>query len=331
MSARSVTATALELGLNVGRSGSQHWISPCPACGAVKRHSRTADRRGPISVTTNDERWHCWQCDESGTAKWLAWRAGKPMPENSVAPEPIPALEFLEPGDARRFWLRCAHARARRTVGAWLDGLRLGEAPCARALPLGWLPPWSYGWSEAHHLVFALHDGSGRARNFLGRAVMSGAAKKSTAAANVRRAGLVLADQLGVDLLRGRYTGPCVVVEGEKKLLISEHLAGGRWATIGTGSGMWSDEIAAAVSRASRVLVSTDPDEAGVRYARRVVASVAGCVVRPELRHLLDSSVPAFGSDEADDTAWESGALPWYSSEALSSDSPTASPHGQGD
>lgn len=317
----SVTATARALGLTVGRSGSQFWISPCPACGAERRHTKQADRRGPIGVKPNDEMWRCWQCDESGNAAWLARRAGQPLPERAAPPAAIPALDFLEPAEARRFWHRCAHARARPSVAAWLDGLRLGQAFCARALPLtarqfGWAANWE---ATGHHLVLGLHDHEGRLRNYLARAVVP-AEKKSLAAYGVRRAGLVLADQLGVDLLRGRYDGPCVVVEGEKKLLISEHLAAGRWATIGTGSGMWSDGVALAVSRASRVLVSTDPDEPGVRYARRVVASVPGCVVRPELRALLGGV--AFGSAEADDSVWEASGLPWYSCAAL--DVPTS-------
>lgn len=330
----SVTATARALGLTVGRSGSQHWISPCPSCGAKKRHTKHYDRRGPISVKPNDEVWRCWQCDDGGSASWLARKAGQPMPQAKAA-DPLPALDFLDPGDARRFWHRCAHARARASVANWLDGLRLGQAFCARALPLtADAFPWARGWhASGHHLVLGLHDGTGRLRNYLARAVVQGAAKKSLAAFGVRRTGLVLADQLGVDLLRGRYDGPCVVVEGEKKLLISEHLAAGRWATIGTGSGMWSDEVAASLSRASRVIVSTDPDEPGVRYARRVVASVErhgrACSVRPELRYLLN---PAGGSAEeacdarwadADDDVWEASGLPWYSVAAL--DVPTAS------
>lgn len=306
----SVTATARALGLTVGRSGSNHWLSPCPKCGAARQHTKSRDRRGAITVRRDDLRWKCWQCEESGDANWLAKCAGKGRPA-AQAPEPLPALDFLDPGEARRFWYRCAHARARPSVAAWLDGLRLGQAFCARALPLSADEfRWASGWhANGHHIVFGLHDGTGRLRNYLARAVVPGAAKKSLAAHGVRRAGLVLADQLGVDLLRGHYDGPCLVVEGEKKLLISEHLSAGRWATIGTGSGMWSDEVAAAVSRASHVLVSTDPDESGLRYARRVVASVSGCVLRPELALHLESGMP---SAEADDDVWAARAVPWY-------------------
>lgn len=315
----SVTATAQALGLTVGRSGSQHWISPCPSCGATRRHTKSADRRGPISVKPNDERWKCWQCDDGGTASWLAYRAGKPAPAVH-APQPLPALDYLDPAAARRFWHRCAHARARQGVAAWLDGLRLGQASCARALPFGWLPGWASGWAAHHHLVFALHDGDGRARNYLARAVLPGADKKSRAAAGVARGGLVLADQLGVDLLRGWYDGPCVIVEGEKKLLISEHLAAGRWATIGIGSGMWSAEVAASISRASRVLVYTDPgdgDGTGLIYATRVMRSIPTATLRPEFELRGERVEERSHGGVPDDDLWEAGGTPSYVDLAL--------------
>lgn len=315
----SVVATAHALGLTVGRSGSQHWISPCPACGATRRHTKSHDRRGPISVKPDDQVWACWQCSERGNAAWLAYRAGKPAPVVD-APKPLPTLDYLDPGEARRFWRRCGHARDRSSVADWLDGLRLGEAPCARSLPLGWLPGWASGWAPHHHIVFAMHDGDGRCRNYLARAVVDGADKKSRAASRVRRTGLVLADLLGVDLLRGRYAGPVVIVEGEKKLLISEHLAAGRWATLGTGSGMWSAGHAEACARASRVLVYTDPgddDGTGERYATNIVRSVPNAVLRPEFEVRSGRVHVKTCLHEPDDDLWAAGGVPSYVAQAL--------------
>jgi hypothetical protein len=312
----SVTRTAQALGIEVGRSGSQFWLSPCPACGAARRHESRRDRRGAVSVTRDDAGWRCWTCGEHGKAASLAHYAGQPLRARPVA-EPMPGLDYLDPAEARAFWTACGPARARRSVGTWLDGLRLEHAPCARSLPSGRLPTWGRGWGySGHHLVLGLHDGDGRLRNVLARAVVP-AERKSLAAFEVRRTELVLADRLGVALLTGRYRGPLVIVEGEKKLLISESLAEGRWATLGTGSGMWSDAIGAACTRASTCLVYTDPDEVGARYASAIARTLPGCRLRAEFESSRERVVLRPGQHEPDDDLHVAGGVPDYVREAL--------------
>ena len=78
-----------------------------------------------------------------------------------------------------------------------------------------------------------------------------------------------------------------IVAEGEVDWLTFTILAGidsgseNAPATFGISSGSWTKEIAARIPSGVRVLVATDLDEAGDRYAEKVAASLAGrCQVR---------------------------------------------------
>ena len=51
-----------------GRRGAAGWISPCPACGAPTRHTKSGDRRGAVGVTPDGRGWHCFQCEAKGGA-----------------------------------------------------------------------------------------------------------------------------------------------------------------------------------------------------------------------------------------------------------------------
>lgn len=307
----SVIAAAQQLGLTIGRAGSAHWLSPCPSCGAERRHNARRDRRGAIGVHPCDTHWRCFSCDAGGGAKTLAWLARGSVVHKEA--EPVAELPYLAPLDARRFWHDCWPPRACGEVGAWLDKLRIRHGRSARSLNTS-VPAWARHWrSDGVRLVLALHDHAGKCRGFVGRNVRAEVfGPKTSSPAGFRKSGLVMADALGVRLLRGLYTGPCVIVEGEKKLLISEHLSQGRWATIGTGSGLWSAELAASIGRASRVLVYTDPDAAGLRYCRAVMRTLASAELRREFVVERGDIVLAGGEHVPDDDGWVAGVVPAY-------------------
>lgn len=310
----SVIAAAQQLGLTIGKRGSAHWLSPCPSCGAEKRHPRLSrDHRGAIGVRPDDEGWRCFVCDRSGNARTLAWLVRDAAPVVHRAPEPVASLPYVDAHEARRFWTRLNAARSSAEVSSWLDANRIGQAPCARSIGT-YAPSWAKHWrADGLRLVLALHDHEGRCRGFAARNVLPDAyGPKSSGAGGFTRTGLVMADGLGVKLLRGQYTGPCLIVEGEKKLLISEHLSRGRWATIATGSGLWSAALAESIGRASRVLVYTDPDEPGARYARAILKTLLLCELRREFVRKGDTLELLAGHHVPDDDAHVAGNEPAY-------------------
>jgi hypothetical protein len=124
-------------------------------------------------------------------------------------------------------------------------------------------------------------------------------AKKALAARGVTTRGLVLADPVGVALLRGElerlqeiegigWDGRVVVCEGEPDLWTWSTAARRRrgkpadapaptWAVLGHAPGMWTDAIAARVPSGTPVVIRKhyDPNDAGGKLAETVRASLA--------------------------------------------------------
>ena len=63
---RCVFEVALALDLKIDKR--RHAISPCPACDAPRRHTKSGDTRGAVGVTPGDRGWHCKQCGAKGDA-----------------------------------------------------------------------------------------------------------------------------------------------------------------------------------------------------------------------------------------------------------------------
>ncbi len=81
-------------------------------------------------------------------------------------------------------------------------------------------------------------------------------------------AGLVCANGAGVALLRDPY--PCLVViaEGEPDLCV--HATRGDYPAIGITSGSWTQALADRIQFGSEVVIRTDNDSAGDKYADRI-------------------------------------------------------------
>jgi len=105
-------------------------------------------------------------------------------------------------------------------------------------------------------------------------------------------AGLVLADPLGVALLRGeggaRWDGRVIIVEGETDLwavaTAQRGATGASYAAFGVEAGSWIAAHAARIPDGARVLVDTDADPAGDRYFETVKATLSRCKVRRKSR-----------------------------------------------
>jgi hypothetical protein len=209
------------------------------------------------------------------------------------------------PSEVATLWSSCGPVTSHPKVVAYLesrklDPLTIAELDLARAIPNGAiLPPWAcfsgHSWIELGYLlVVPVFDPNGHLRSIRATRVIESNTPKRIAPAGFSASGLVMADTTGRLLLQTGSRPPgwpdpkpfCVVVtEGETDFLT--------WATrfsdasesapavLGVFSGSWTPEIAQRMPDSTRVIIRTDHDPAGDRYAEQVRASLAPrCEVR---------------------------------------------------
>lgn len=314
-----ISDVAAELGLTVTPARGAHGgtLAPCPACGGAKRHTKNHDRRGAVGIRRDQRGAFCFQCEQGFTAFVLVcwviggerWRHLSDVARDRVRewvarytggaverpkPLPLPEPEPLSyPPDVEGMWSRCVPVTEVSRVGEWLarsrkiDPAVVATMDVARAA-VGILPEWCklgrHSWHVTGHvLVIPLYDARGQLRSVLGRAVVP-AERKSIAPRGYARAGLVMADRLGRELLAtGRVPADCdgrvIVVEGEPDFLVAAtqtQLEGDRLpAVIGIVQGAWVPDVAARIPSGTTVVVATHADPAGEKYARRINDSLA--------------------------------------------------------
>jgi hypothetical protein len=178
-----------------------------------------------------------------------------------------------------------------------LDAGNVEELDIARALPRRLsLPDWAgFGpgkapWNERGYLlVVPMFDMFGALRSLHARKVVQGGRLKSLSPADFGTKGLVMADAHGRNLL---VTGkrPSYLSEATPlRIVVSEgEVDFWTWSTrfsdadpsapavFGMFSGGWTDGIGSRVPDGSRVIIRTDADEAGDRYAREIRNSLHG-------------------------------------------------------
>lgn len=261
-------------------------------------------------------RWRCWgACGRGGdafdllrelrglgfreAADYLVRWSGAPLPTLEPArPGPAPkaparpeSLRFPPRCEVLRVWETALLLQEDRQVARLL--VERGVSPCllgpweARALsPRAPLPRWASGWRQAHRLLLPLYDARGELVSLKARDVSGQARAKELAPRGFAVRGTLYASGSGAYLLKRPEN--CVVEQTE--LLVCEGgidflaacVASPRrpaWAL--PGSGHWTEGLAARVPDGIRVLVATDPDEAGESYAVQVAADLAArCDVR---------------------------------------------------
>lgn len=213
---------------------------------------------------------------------------------------PLDEVQSLWDACARLDGLSAADAAVQCVVGRGLLPRLLAQLDVARALPEGWAgrrPRWLPRTATTiHRLVLPVHDARGALRSLRFRAVAPQRIK-SLPPTGFRLSGLVMADPLALALLRGQradeeglpWDGRVVVCEGETDFwtLAARPTRFDRvqverrtFAVFGIVSGSWTPDIAARIPDGARVLIATDLDEAGDRYAETVRASLAArCTV----------------------------------------------------
>jgi len=242
---------------------------------------------------------------EGGTADTARREPRKPRPlptPQEAAPAP---LARPDAGEVAALWEACVPVVDDAGVSAWLAGSprgfdpgRVADIGLARALPPGLaVPRWArfkgVPWNRGGwRCIFPAWGPTGRLESLRARSIDPDCApgeKAAAAAAGEGSAtGLLLADGVGRLVLE---TGAAptwwpagdalrlVVAEGETDFLT--------WATrygdaaedapgvLGLWAGSWTAEIAARIPDGARVVVRTDPDDAGDRYAARVWRELA--------------------------------------------------------
>lgn len=249
------------------------------------------------------------------SAGWAELRTALDGRGLTVAPAPAPsepAPRSYPPEDELRDLLGLSRpASADPEVSGWLAS-RLGAAADTAvldrlvvALPSDVAgPAWaSFGeaprgrpWGRAgYRALLPLYDATGRSRSVRARRVRpappprEGARPlpKALPPVGYETAGLVMADPVGRLLLE---TGALptwwaegrrfvvVVAEGEPAFLAWACARRGNGAVLGVMSGGWSPNIAGRIPAEAAVVIATDHDKTGDRYAEGIAATLAGRV-----------------------------------------------------
>lgn len=312
--ARNVTleTAAMGLGISVSRHG-----GPCPLCGHEDACKAQAGGRwwcfsgvhggdvvdlvsavlvGEVYKRPHIDAVRGWfasqgWCDSYGDA-------APAVPRRAPPPRPVEAEPTYPPAEEVAAFLRqCIPCSDADDVVDWMVQRRgLGVDAPRRLAVVGVLalsrraecPTWAHlgkrTWTDlGYRVVVPMYDHTGAARSVRARCVgdppWDGAPKALPPRDHSQR-GLVMANRPGVRMLLG-IASPVevVVVEGEPQWMA----ACLRWpsrAVLGIVSGSWTAELAARVPMGAEVLVVTDHDSAGEKYAVKVAETLEGRAVR---------------------------------------------------
>lgn len=261
--------------------------------------------------------YHCSACGLSLSAKKFAaavgveWKYGSPAEKVRVesaptvrsAPEHIPADQLFALWSAARS-VREPQFHAPNvydmTVPFYLAGRRwfpwqVAELNLLRVLPkpeaYAWPTWWPKSWARTWRLIAPAYDAQGMFRSIHGRAVIPSSIKTRWPLGYP--AGFLFADRRGAALLRGDFgdTDRVVIVEGLSDMVaisLEIHDARTKCAVLGITSGsiptlgkvVWPDVP---------IVVGTDHDAAGERYALEIVKLLDG----RDLRRMNDPKAAA--------------------------------------
>lgn len=225
-----------------------------------------------------------------------------PRPRQHPVRRPEVRGDYPPFDEVAKLWASCRPVLDDPPVVRWLcsRGLDPGAVEAsgvARALPIGMpLPRWARcggrTWSEAgYRCVLSMFDERGDLRSVRVRRVVEGQGPKALPPTGHRIGGLVMAESFAQRILKtGKWpdcwseaaTPRIVIAEGEPDFLTwaglrSDADEDGPLA-FGIVAGSWTVGIAARVPTGSRVVIRTDHDPAGEKYADVISASLAGRV-----------------------------------------------------
>ena len=235
--------------------------------------------------------------------------AGKPSSNETVPPSAE---------EVRAFWLACREVNEPRNTaggaGNQLDSAAaaflerrgywppqdIAELDLVRYAPVGagvWSAWWPRSWS-AWWLVARASTPPGVMASIHARAVSPEAESrgKTRWPKGCAARGLLMADALGVAMLRGEVAPEAVViVEGLTGVLwqaLLNRREGRRWAVLGGTSGSWCGLAEVAWPDGVTVFVGTDHDQTGDRYAMDITSAVPRLV---DVRRVTFGGEVSFG------------------------------------
>lgn len=243
--------------------------------------------------------------------RWLALSPIAATPLRSVAEAPLRPPSPPPAEEVQALLASCVPVTECPDVSAYLesrgtDPVTVADRVLAVALPdAAELPTWARiggrPWTAlGHRLLVPLYDAGGAVRSVLARRVTSGSSPKTLPPAGFGRAGLVMACPFAREVLRlgarpewWPDEGPrlrVIVAEGDSDFLAVAvgRSSRERWAdgdehapaVIGIQSGAWTDEIGARMPSGAEIVIATDSDDAGDRYAASIGRALAPRVRR---------------------------------------------------
>ncbi len=213
-------------------------------------------------------------------------RSGRPAPDRPAPkplPPPAPPKDYPRADELRDVWGRATPVTEDAATSGYLVRRRLDpELVHARNLARvlrSPLPAWACyqrsSWLETgHRMLCRVFDAWGRARSVRACRVVDGDTPKRLPPSGCRAAELVLANRAAWAMLRGDNPARILIAEGEPDFLTLATTQAEDVPVLGIGSGSWTQDFADAIPRNADVFIYTDPDDAGERYAAKIVDSL---------------------------------------------------------
>lgn len=219
-------------------------------------------------------------------------RSGETSPEPRpvpVRPAPEPERDYPPADVVRAFLAACGPVAKDPQVATYLTGRAIdpilvdadrlgyalpGEDPAAARLGGYRGRPWS---ETGHRLIVPVRSVLEPARSVRAWRVVEGESPKRLPPGGFKAAGLFMANPFADAWLGGTFTPARVLIaEGEPNFMTAATWRMGEpTAVIGIYSGSWTRELAARFRPGMQVLVFTDLDPAGERYAAEIRESLA--------------------------------------------------------
>lgn len=218
-----------------------------------------------------------------------------PAPERPAPTEPTP--EYPDGAEVNALWTACTKVALDGEAVQYLkqrgiDPVAVSRLDLARVLaPTTALPRWARyrgehetarTWMESgHRLILPVYDCDGRMRSVRAWRIVDGDTPKRLPPAGHRTAQLLLANASALTWLRhsedmafGPPTMQLIVCEGEPDYCARATLTDDE-PVVGILSGSWHAGFANKIPSLSEIILRTDCDAAGDRYAQEIVASVS--------------------------------------------------------
>lgn len=241
-------------------------MAPCPACGATQRHASRQDPRGPCNITK--DLWFCFACSSGGRLSDLGIDPLSSQPIDDTTRELPPVA------DVANFWSGCLPIETgspewRYLAARYRRSDFVIDPSLARALPeYAFEAPPIVGWKRSRRtLILPLYDADGALRNVIGRSI--------GAAPRIKSMSLIGYSRQGLSMIRPGDPKHIVVAEGEIDFLAWSLFGEGNPTVVGIFAGSGTDWTRN-VNRGAEVLISTDPDDAGEKYAKQIVENWKG-------------------------------------------------------